>query len=93
MCVISGMSFDLSFPMRAFKELKSYLTTSKKIFEFIMLPDEAHTKWEKRKEQMMHNLDHMIHLMAPDREKMSRAKGQRKKGVLALAVLPSPAAH
>lgn len=42
-----------------------------------MFLDEEHTKLEKRKEQMIQSrleiLDHMLHLMLPDKEKMARA--------------------
>lgn len=62
-----------------------------------MFLDEEHTKLEKRKEQMIQSrleiLDHMLHLMLPDKEKMARAKEQIKKDLFAPTVLLSSEAY
>ena len=57
-----------------------------------MFQDEAHTEWEKRKEQRIASwweiLGYMLYLMVPNKEKMGRATGQIKKDLFAHNCVP-----
>lgn len=72
--------------MNTFKELTCSLPPIS-LFCFTVFWAGAHTKSEKRREQRVLSweeiLDHMLHPMVLNKEKMDRAKGQRKKALFA----------
>lgn len=82
----------LLFQMKTVKEFVLSCTAND-LFCFIVFQDRASTQLEKKKEQKIQSwweiLDYGLYLMVPNKEKMGRAKGQKKEDLFAHIALPS----